>query len=58
MQNDPESRNDQRTDCEADWKAPYRKPELTEWGSIFELTGGPINPTPQDFPFQGGSNPT
>lgn len=30
-------------------KKPYKKPEFTEWGSVFDLTQGPLTMKP-DFP--------
>ena len=35
-------------------KRPYRSPQLTEWGSILDLTQGAGSGT-EDFPFVGGT---
>jgi len=35
-------------------RKPYQQPELVEWGSLADLTRGPLNGL-QDLPFDGGS---
>ena len=40
-----------------DRKKPYQTPLLEEWGSILDLTQGPLNP-PADGLAGGGSSPT
>jgi hypothetical protein len=36
---------------------PYTSPRLVEWGSIIDLTQGPLLGS-KDFPFKGGTRPT
>lgn len=40
-------------------RKPYRSPDLMEWGSIVEITKGPISGT-EDFPIggEGGTSET
>jgi len=37
-------------------KKVYKPPQLLEWGSITDLTQGPLQGT-KDFPLKGGTRP-
>lgn len=38
-------------------KRPYCEPELVEWGSLVDLTKGPLQHTVTDLDFSGTSQP-
>lgn len=55
-QETPDSQEVLLSSSETRLRRPYRSPELVEWGSLLDLTRGPLSGL-EDLPFNGGTEP-
>ncbi len=55
MDTDNTTKNEPESE-EAPRRRPYQRPEITEWGSIMDLTAGGLNGL-DDLPAGGGTSP-